>query len=253
MSAVSGSIFSELANILENPQKVVELLANSLPAQSSYFIQLMLVTTFLLQSIEYLRLLPLLTASLRSCIGPSLTKKEQSRRWGNIFALQDPPPFRYARTFATLTLFYVVFFVYAVIAPLTSPFVLLCFVLLETGFRYHLIHNFPPWYDTGGRLWFFFLRFTLASMIIAQLTLIGLLALKLSTYAVPLTVPLIVLTIGFIVFLLGEHRRVVQNLPTRDCVLKDRENEDKDVGFLKDQYLQPELKTFRREPDAVEL
>jgi len=39
VSALSGSITAELYNFLEAPEMVISLLANSLPAQSSYFIQ----------------------------------------------------------------------------------------------------------------------------------------------------------------------------------------------------------------------
>ena len=249
VSAISGSIFSELADIIDNPRKIVSLLADSLPAQSSYFIQLMLVTTLLLQSIEFLRIYQLSCATLRRCFGPRLTEKERGSRWGPLFSLEEPPPFRHARTFAAITIFYVIFFVYAVMTPLTSLFVLLCFVLLESGFRYHLIHNLPPSFDTGGRLWFFFLKFTLASMVVGQLTLVGVLSLRQSSFAVPVTVPLIVITLGWIAFLTGEHFRVAEHLPTRDCVLKDRENADLGVDFLQDEYLQPELKVLTLEPD----
>ena len=39
VSALSGSVTAELSNILDNPEDIVSILANSLPAQSSYFMQ----------------------------------------------------------------------------------------------------------------------------------------------------------------------------------------------------------------------
>lgn len=45
VSALSGTITSELANILNDPEQIVTLLANSLPAQSSYFIQVSIMST----------------------------------------------------------------------------------------------------------------------------------------------------------------------------------------------------------------
>jgi hypothetical protein len=39
VSAISGGITAELSNMLENPESILDLLANSLPAQSSYFLQ----------------------------------------------------------------------------------------------------------------------------------------------------------------------------------------------------------------------
>jgi hypothetical protein len=43
VSAISGGIFQELSNIANNPSLVVELLASSLPEQSTYFLQILLV------------------------------------------------------------------------------------------------------------------------------------------------------------------------------------------------------------------
>lgn len=50
VSALSGSITAELYNFLEAPEMVISLLANSLPAQSSYFIQ---VRTSALENFVY--------------------------------------------------------------------------------------------------------------------------------------------------------------------------------------------------------
>lgn len=250
MSAISGGISAELANILENPEDIIDLLANSLPAQSSYFIQILLVSTFLLQSLELLRIYPLGCVVFRRCMGPRVTKKERRKAWGWIYSLEDPPEFWHAETFAQIILYYVVFFVYAVIAPVTAPFIFFCFTVIEMGYRYQFFHNYPKAYDTGGRLWFYFLQFTLASMIIAQLTLIGLLVLKQSHYAGPGIFPLIAMTAWFILFLHGKHFRVIQSLPTRDCVVRDRErSKDADQSILINKYLQPALQSFNREPE----
>jgi len=198
VSAISGGITAELANILDDPNSVIDLLANSLPSQSSYFIQIALTSTFFLQSIEILRLYPLGMALLRRFVGPRVTEKERRKRWGFIFSLEDPPEFWLAETSAQLLLFYLVFFVYSPIAPVTCFFLCFCFLLLECCYRHELIHNYPVDFDTGGKLWKTFMSFTMASMIIAQLTLIGLLSLKKNPYSAPALGPLLAVTILFI-------------------------------------------------------
>ena len=92
---VSGGITAELSNILENPDSIIDLLANSLPAQSSYFIQIALASTFFLQSLEILRLYPLGMALLRRFVGPRVLEKERRKRWGPIASLEHPPEFWY--------------------------------------------------------------------------------------------------------------------------------------------------------------
>jgi hypothetical protein len=39
VAAISGSVTKEISNIISNPTSIIDLLANSLPAQSTFFIQ----------------------------------------------------------------------------------------------------------------------------------------------------------------------------------------------------------------------
>jgi len=120
VSALTGTITAELTNFLNNPEQIVDLLANSLPAQSSYFIQICLVFTFLLHGLDLIRAYPLGVAFLRRfCFGPNLTREERRKSWGWFSSLEDPPDFWHAELLAQIMLFFVVFFVYSVIAPIT--------------------------------------------------------------------------------------------------------------------------------------
>ena len=244
VGAISGGITQELELIVENPDRLLELLSTSLPAQSSYFIQICLAMTFFLQSFEMLRLYPLSVAWLRRCFGPRLTARERQRNYGVLHSLENPPDFWHAETFAQLILFYMVFFVFNAIAPATNFFLLLCFLLTEAGYRYQFVHNYPRSFDTGGKLWRTFILFTLVNMIIAQLTLVGLLALEKSGIGGSGIVPLLIITILFSFFLQSKHSDVAQNLPTRNCILRDSENNAEaplDMKFVKNVYLQPSL------------
>jgi hypothetical protein len=49
---------------------------------------------------------------------------------------------------------------------------------LESGYRYHFIHNQKPSPDSGGKLWPGFINVIIASQLIGQCTLFGLLVLK---------------------------------------------------------------------------
>jgi len=150
-----------------------------------------------------------------------------------------------------------VFFVYSPIAPVTAIFLLFCFILVESGYRYQFVHCYPrdKGLDTGGILWRHFIHFTLASMVIAQLTLIGFLALKQSNYAGPALGPLLALTVLFIMYINSKHSHVSKFLPTRDCMLKDSENAAGGIFpqcLPKDAYLQPSLRKKVEMPDYSE-
>jgi len=167
-----------------------------------------------------------------------------------INSLEDPPLFWHAETFAQMILYFMVFFVYATIAPVTSVVLLFCFLLMESGYRYQFMHNYPRASDTGGQLWRYFVEFTMASMIIAQLTLVGLLLLKQRYYAMPAMLPLNAITGVFIIFVSKEFSQVMSHLPTRDCALTDshRDKEGDTLDFLRGAYLQPALKNHEVEP-----
>ena len=105
MSAISGSVWAEITNMLDNPEEIVSFLANSLPAQSSYFIQIVLVFTFYMNGLELLRVSPLLQAFARHFVGPNLTEKERRQTWKMFNSLEDPPEFFHAEVFAQLVLF----------------------------------------------------------------------------------------------------------------------------------------------------
>lgn len=255
VSAISGSIWAELTNMIKNPEKIIDLLSTSLPSQSAYFMQIMFAATFLIQAVELLRLYPLVCALVRKCVGPNATEKERKKTWLYIYTLEEPPEFWHAETFAQIQILYVmVLLVYAVIAPFTACALLFCFLLLEAGYRYQFIHNYPRAFDTGGKLWLTFVQFVLASLLIAEFTLAGLLALKQSKYAGPAIGPLIVVTVLFILYINSKNSQVMKFLPTKDCIRKDQERARDDLNDIscKDEYLQPSLKKYREYPEYEE-
>jgi hypothetical protein len=246
ISTISGSLTSELTNMIDNPESIVEFLANSLPTQSSYFIQLVLVFTFLIHGLELLRVTPLGYALVRTFVGPNLTAKERRKKWKFLYSLEDPPEFWHAETFSQIVLFYVVFFVYAPISPITSVFLLGCFLILESGYRYLFIHDYSTSPDSGGRIWAGFVVLMFAGIFIGQLTLIGLLILNSAFYAVPALVPLVIITILFIIYVHPVKMHVAKNLPAIMCLDVDRadpeaDNDPSNYDFLRGKFLQPAL------------
>ena len=70
VSAISGGLLSALSNIAQDPSAAIDLLANSLPTQSTFFIQVLLVDTCVSMSVELLRVSAVAQAIIRSQIGP---------------------------------------------------------------------------------------------------------------------------------------------------------------------------------------
>ena len=78
------------------------------------------------------------------------------------------------------------------------------------------------------------------------MTLIGLLILNSAFYAVPALVPLIVITILFIIYVHPVKMHVAKNLPAIMCLDVDRADPEADndpltYSFVQGKYLQPAL------------
>lgn len=225
-------LLQELADLVENPQfeKIINLLATSLPAQSTFFIQLIVVQTVISAAMETLRVIPLVKALLRKYIGPKLTKKERQKAFMGLQPLADPLPFEHADFTSNLVLYFIVVFVYSVMSPLTNYFVAFCFAYLGWLFRHQFIYIYPAENDSGGRLWISFIRIMITCMFIGEFTskskarfyllfdtrltwdfaVIGLLALKQSAMAIPFMLPLIIVTVLFSAYINQEHFRVAE-------------------------------------------
>jgi hypothetical protein len=202
--------------------------------------------------LELLRVYPLGMALIRKCVGPNATERERETTYLCFRPLSDPEPFRHAEVFSEVILYFMVCFVYVTTAPLTSYFLCGSFLILGFVYRHQFIYNYPIT-DSGGKLWTGFIGIALSCMLIAQITLAGLLILKKAKYATPALVPLMIITILFNFWLHKKHFLVTKHLPTRECLRLDKNNHKqgyRDFRFLQGKYLQPALHEKYVFPDS---
>ena len=245
VSSISGGIVSELSNMAQQPYLIVEFLANSLPSRSTFYIQILLVDTCINMGFELLRVTPICMAVIRGLLGPNLTDKERETTWMGLSPLADPTEFEHADLLAGSVLYFMVYFVYATIAPITCFFMGVCFLAMGAGYRHQLVYIYPTFPDSGGKLWTSFFGIVPVCMIIAQITIVGLLALKKAAVASLMMFPLIVITILFTVYIHQKHFKMTEHLPARECIALDLKNNaagEMDCGFLRGMYIQPELR-----------
>ena len=246
VSTFSGSVMSEITNILNNPTSVVDLLANSIPGQSSYFMQILFVKTFLGQGLELVRVVPVAIAGIRSIVGPNLTEKERNSPWIGLSPLASPGEFGFADVLSNSILYFMVVFVYGTIAPVTNWFMAFCFALMISGYRNQLIFIYPPTPDSGGQLWIQFFGISQTMVLIAEIAIFGFLGLKKAALAVSFMVPLIVITILFNFYVRQKHFLVSLHLPSRTALKKDLQNQKDgplDMSFVRGAYVQEALKS----------
>jgi hypothetical protein len=119
VSAISGGLIEEAEAIVKDPLSAIDLLANTLPAQSTYFIQIVFVGTVITVAWENLRPVAIFTAVLRRHFGPSLTKKQrQKAHLGWMRPLGDPFDFEHASNMAQITVLYFMIILVSIHIPL---------------------------------------------------------------------------------------------------------------------------------------
>jgi len=211
----------------------------------------MLVNTCVGMSIELLRPVPVVLAILRSFIGPRLSERERQKTFLGLRPLADPLGFYHSHRLAVTVLYFMVFFVYAVIQPLSNYFLFLCFFIQKGCFVSQFIHIYPTFPDSGGQLWIEFFAFVPWGMIISQITIIGMLGLKRALGAPVAMVPLFVCTVLFWYYVRQEHFRLATVLSARECAKADIKNAEEGVdwSFLRGKYVQPELLQVRVSPE----
>jgi hypothetical protein len=213
VSAISGALLKEIEGLVEDPLSFIDLLADSLPAQSTYFLQISFVGMVLFIAMENLRVVALVTALLRRFIGPRLTEKQRETTYMGIRPLADPVEFEHADNMAKITVLYFMILlvsgtglrgagfkqthltiilslvqVYQTIAPLTSYILGFCFLLMRPAFLHQFVYIYPTSPDSGGMIWMSFIKILLMCMLIAEITLVGLMGLKKASVATPLMV-----------------------------------------------------------------
>lgn len=242
VSAISGAIMPALSEIIEDWTKAIDLLATALPKQGTYFMQILIVSTAISGGMEMLRVVPVVKAFLRSKIGPNLTEKERAKTYCGLSPLSVPDDFDHASGTAQLVLYFMVLFVYCVISPIVPIITGLCFAFLGAMFRGQFIYIYANHPDSGGKVWVYFIQIMMSCMLIAQVTIFGLLGLKQAVIQTAVLVPLLIITVLFNSYIRQEHFKVAAYLPTGLCVEEDlRRDENFDFSFVHDAYVQPPL------------
>mmetsp|Transcript_53547 Transcript_53547/g.62574 ORF Transcript_53547/g.62574 Transcript_53547/m.62574 type:complete len:486 (-) Transcript_53547:214-1671(-) len=245
VSAITGSILGVLEELKDDAINViVNLLAGSLPDQATYFMQYVIIQTTLGTALELLRIMPLIESSIRSRTGPNLTQKERDSVWMGLHPVSSPKEFDYATFLSERILYFMVVFVYNPLSPVTCFIVAINFLISTAVYRHQFIFIYPPTNDTGGKLFPTAMNFLLSSIVIAQITIWGVLGLKKGAAQLPFMVLLMFMTLLFGVYIGQQHFKVAEYLPSTECALVDKQNSSRLVSleFLKDMYLQPSLK-----------
>lgn len=173
VTAIAGTIFDTLAIIIEKPEKAFQLLGNSLPRMSSFFISLVTMKTFLGLGVELVRALHIVQSLLRYFLFPNATLRMKKKVILGMRAIDDPGWFPFHKILAQDMLVVVISVVFAVVAPIVLlPCAMYC-LFSRIMWTHHHLYVYESVFESGGQFWPKIFRRFIFGLIIAQMTITG--------------------------------------------------------------------------------
>lgn len=260
VTSIAGSVFDTLAIILETPESAFEMLGNSLPRMSSFFVSYVTLKTFSGLGVEIARMVSIVQASLLLLLFPNSTlRAKRSTRIG-MRPIDDPGWFNYHKILAQDMLVVVISVVFAVVAPIVLiPCAVFCF-LSRIVWTHQFLYVYESAFETGGLFWPKIFRRFVFGLIIAQATITGQFILKDARHEAYATIALMCLTYIFLrstrarydatsSFLPLEVATVMDMSLGHDEELRKQRRRDK---ILKQQQMNPENPSLRPVPSEDE-
>ncbi|THU56098.1 hypothetical protein C4D60_Mb11t13680 [Musa balbisiana] len=190
LSLLSGSLLQQIGESFTHPKDFPSHLASAVSAQSDFFITYILTDGLSGFSLEILQLGLVTWHVVRTCLfGQSI--ENDSYLFG----------FPYYRVIPIVSLAILIGMVYAVISPLLLPFLIIYFLL---GYAVYVNQTFRKMqdvyditYDTCGQYWPHIHHYLFITIILMQITMIGIFGLKSKPGASVSTILLLLMTILF--------------------------------------------------------
>ncbi|WOL05581.1 hypothetical protein Cni_G14310 [Canna indica] len=199
---------------------------------------------------EILRLKPLVIYHLKNMF---LVKTERDRE-----NAMDPGSIGLPENLPSLQLYFLLGLVYAVVTPVLLPFIVVFFAFAFLVYRHQIINVYNQEYESAGAFWPHVHGRIVASLLIAQLLLLGLLSTKKAASSTPLLIILPILTIWFHRYCKTRFESAFRKYPLEEAMEKDimeRASEPNlDLkAYLADAYLHPIFHSFDDVEEKVEI
>uniref|UniRef100_M4BRQ9 CSC1/OSCA1-like 7TM region domain-containing protein n=1 Tax=Hyaloperonospora arabidopsidis (strain Emoy2) TaxID=559515 RepID=M4BRQ9_HYAAE len=246
VTVIVGTILDSLKEILDQPKTLVSMLGRSMPQQSTFFISYVIVQTGLGLVLELLRVVPLILSTLFALLAPKHTRRERTSPWLGLRDIVQTDPFDPTNPLADCFLISLVTLTFAPIAPLVCYFTWFFFLVAELVYRRQVLCVYKPTCFALGAYWPRMFKFCIIALVVAQLTLIGILSLKKAAAPPILIIVLIAIVLVFRYHVLTLYPAAAKYLPLMECVRLDRarglyDSTASKFFFLDNVYRQPAM------------
>ncbi|XP_071721465.1 CSC1-like protein At1g32090 [Rutidosis leptorrhynchoides] len=241
-SIATGTAIEQLHSFLnESPTQIPRTIGVSIPMKATFFITYIMVDGWAGMAGEILRLKPLIMFHLKNTL---LVKTERDKQ-----KAMNPKGIDFPEAIPSLQLYFLMGAVYAVVTPILLPFILIFFAFAYFVYRHQIINVYNQRYESAAGFWPHVHTRIIASLIISQLLLMGLLSTKKAVNSTPLLVVLPILTLTFHKYCKSRFEPAFRKYPLEEAVEKDTqdevtESEDDMKAYLCDAYLHPVLHSF---------
>ena len=221
VTAVAGTIFDTIAIIVENPEAAFEMLGNSLPRMSSFFITLVTMKTFLGLGAELVRCLSIVQSVVRFFLLRGSTLRKKKFPVIALRAIDDPGYFPFHKILAQDMLVVVISVVFAVVAPIVLlPCALFC-LFSRIMWTHHHLYVYESIYESGGQFWPKVFRRFVFGLIIAQMTITGQFIMKEARHEAYATILLMFITYFFLRSTRARYDAPSSTLPLEVATIMD--------------------------------
>jgi hypothetical protein len=221
VTTIAGSIFDTIAIIVENPEAAFEMLGNSLPRMSSFFITFVTIKAFLGLGLELVRTMSLIQATVRYFIAPNVTLRTARSVIAGMRAIDDPGWFPFHKILAQDMLVVVISVVFSVVAPLVLfPCALFC-LFSRIMWTHHHLYVYESVFESGGMFWPKIFRRFIFGLIIAQMTITGQFILKEARHEAYATIALMFMTYFFLRSTRARYDPTSSTLPLEVATVMD--------------------------------
>mmetsp|Transcript_8773 Transcript_8773/g.12200 ORF Transcript_8773/g.12200 Transcript_8773/m.12200 type:complete len:871 (-) Transcript_8773:12-2624(-) len=264
----SGTILSEIHELILHPAEVLELLATALPLTSGYFIEIVACKLLLLLPLELSRALPLLRSWIKLIMAFYRSKSRHhndtnvtrpiesmvSRR-----ELRSPPfeplSFRFSFLYPSVLVVVLVAFIFAPLCPIALPWCFVYFAAALYVYTMQFARIYVANYDAAGTFFLPALLRLVGGLAAGALSSAAYLASKLAF------APALACLILFIICSYNQHllydaygSLTNQSLSLEDAARVDKEypySAQDEVPFNADEFVQPSLNSARCIPDLI--
>ncbi len=221
VTTIAGSIFDTIATIVEHPESAFEMLGNSLPRMSSFFITFVTIKAFFGLGLELVRTMSLAQAMFRFFLIPDPTLRTARSVFFGMRAIDDPGWFPFHKILAQDLLVVVIAVVFAVVAPLVLIPCVAFFIFSRIMWTHHHLYVYESCFETGGQFWPKIFRRFIFGLIIAQMTITGQFILKEARHEAYATIALMFMTYLFLRSTRARYDPTSSTLPLEVATVMD--------------------------------